>query len=274
MDYLYYVAVFLFGLAIGSFLSAYTFRLGVGKSVKNGRSFCPNCKKKIAWFDNIPLLSYLILQGKCRSCNKKISTRYPIIEFSTATLFAIIFWFFNNCATTFKDGVLQGSAVCFWSEALGVAALPYLLFIAAIMIAIFVIDFEQMIIPDELVYISLAIIFFALLFSSTPLFFQHIASGFIVSFVFLLLHLITKGKGMGLGDVKLAIPIGMLLNWQNTLVWFFLSFVIGAVVGLLLITAGKAKLGKQIAFGPFMIVSFFITLFIGNCLFNTFFPIF
>lgn len=252
MGIIYLVSIFILGLVVGSFLSAFTYRWPKGISIARGRSLCPHCKKTISWYDNIPLLSFLILRGKCRNCGKKISLRYPLIELSTASLFVLV-----NVVHPFT----------LLANEVGQALLtPYYLLLTSALIAIFITDFESMLIPDNLVYLLLGIILFLLLFSSNDNFYKILLTGFVVSFVFLLLHLITRGRGMGLGDVKLVLPLGIILGWPNVIIWLFLSFVIGAVVGIVLISFKKASFGKQIAFGPFLILAFFITLFWGKLL--------
>src|SRR3990172_8718504 len=129
MLYINMIFFLILGLAVGSFLSAYTWRWPRGISIAKGRSICPKCKKQIAWYDNIPLFSYLILGGRCRNCHKKISLRYPLIEFSTAVLFILVV---NLLGGFGKLGFLLTTS--------------YLL-LATILIAIFIIDFENQLIP-------------------------------------------------------------------------------------------------------------------------------
>lgn len=249
----YYLLIFIFGLIIGSFIGAYTYRWPRGISINKGRSMCPKCKKKINWYDNIPLLSYLLLAGKCRNCKKKISIRYPLIEFSTTLLFVAVY--------TFKGATLQGLPLQ------GVWVLPYLLAVTAALIIIFVIDLEHKLIPDEATFFIFTMSSLALLFSTDDNFYRIFFCAFLASFFFLFLNFITKGRGMGLGDVKLVLALGLVFtDWKILIVWLFLSFIIGAIVGVFLIAIGKAKWGRQIAFGPFIIASFFITLFWGKIL--------
>lgn len=257
------------GLVIGSFLSAYTYRLPRGISIAKGRSVCPNCKKKIAWYDNIPLLSYLLLGGKCRNCKRAISVRYPLIEISTALLFVATYFYFLKCLTL---QVVFLKSNCFYINFLGPWALPYFLLIATILIAIFVIDLEYQIIPDEFVFFLFGITFLVILIFSAGDFYVRLLTAFFSGLFLLVLHLITRGKGMGLGDVKMALFGGLLFGFPQTLVWMFLSFIVGALVGLFLIIIGKAKFGKHIPFGPFLVVSFFITLIWGDVLIGSFFP--
>lgn len=262
-----YLLISLFALAIGSFLGAFTYRWPKGMGIFRGRSFCDRCKNKISWFDNIPLLSFFFLKGKCRSCGKKISFRYPLIELSTAVVFTLLFYFYNNN----NNNCISSSVFCLWEGLLGVWVLPYLLVVAAALIAIFIIDLENQLISDGLVFFL-----FGLTFSLILLFFpQGLYSRLLVSFLaasFLLLtHLVTRGRGMGLGDVKLALFGGLFLGWPTALIWFFLSFLIGAFVGLALILLGRASFGKKIPFGPFLTLSFFIALIWGSKLFELLF---
>lgn len=244
---IYLLLVFVFGLIIGSFIGAYSYRWPKGISINKGRSFCPKCKKKISWYDNIPLLSYILLAGKCRNCDKKISIRYPFIELSTALLFVAVY--------TFKGGSLQG-----W-------VLPYLLAVTAALVIIFVIDLENKLIPDEVTFFIFSISSLALILSGDDSFYQVFTCAFLASFFFLFLNFITKGRGMGLGDVKLVLALSLVFtDWRMLVTWLFSSFVIGAFIGVFLIVIGKAKWGRQIPFGPFLILAFFITLFWGDVL--------
>lgn len=226
----------------------------------SGRSLCPKCKNKISWFDNIPLLSFLLLKGKCRNCGKKISGRYPLIEFSTAVLFLGFFLSINNCATALQGLPLKGGVICTWQGVLGGFTLPYFLVMFTVLIAIFVIDFERQIIPDSLIYLLFALTFTLLLIFSPLEIYSRLLSGFGISLFLLIIHLVTGGRGMGLGDVKFVLFGGLLLGWPAVITWIFLSFLIGGVTGLFLIILKKASFGKHIPFGPFLIIGLIITL--------------
>lgn len=252
---LYYLFFLALGAVFGSFISAYSYRWPRGISVSEGRSFCPNCKVRISWYDNIPLLSYLLLGGKCRKCHKKISLRYPLIELSTGVLYVLVAFFLGGLNIS------------------GFFLTAYYLLLTSTLVAIFVIDLENKLIPDETVFLLFSLASFSLLLSSNPTFYAVMFSAFAASLFFLLLHLVTRGRGMGLGDVKLVLALSLVFtDWRHLLLWLFLAFTIGAVVGIFLIVLGKAKFGKQIPFGPFLIVSFFLVLFIGNFLVNLLFP--
>jgi len=226
---------------------------------------CPKCKKKINFYNNIPLLSFILLGGKCRNCRKKISIRYPLIEASTALVFLLIYLAYRNLV--FRGGVLG-----VWKGIIGVTTLPYFLIVTACLIAIFVIDFEHQIIPDELVFFIFLLTTVVLFFGNYEKMYMYLFSSFAGALFLLLLNLITKGKGMGLGDVKLALIGGIFLSFKLVYLWFFLSFTIGAIVGLVLLAFKKAKFGKPIPFGPFIIAAFFIVLFWGEGLVRILLP--
>lgn len=252
--------IFFLGLIFGSFLTALTHRVVHGVSINKGRSFCPNCKKQIEARDNIPLLSYLLLKGKCRNCGKKISVRYPLIELATGITFVVVWLFYFNCGTA--SNVFVGG-MCWWKASVGLYALLMSLFVSLMLIAIFIIDLEERIIPDNLVFLSSAVILLSLLFGAHEYFFEFLLSGLLAGVFILFLHLITKGKGMGLGDVKLAFMGGILVGWRLSILWLFLAFLTGALVGIILILLGRAKFGKHIPFGPFMAVTLLISYLVG-----------
>ncbi len=230
------IALVLLGLIIGSFLGALTYRLPRGISISKGRSFCPNCKKQIDWYDNIPLISFLLLKGHCRNCHHKISLREPLIEAVTAVVFFLV------------------------------GLNPLLLFLSAILIAIAVIDLEHQIIPDELVFFGLAI--FTIYNIQYPIYASNFLAGLISALILLSLNLITRGRGMGLGDVKLAILVGSMAGLQSFLIWLFFSFLFGAIIGIILIMLKKAKMKETIPFGPFLVMGYPIALFWGQSFLN------
>ncbi|MFC1710218.1 prepilin peptidase [Patescibacteria group bacterium] len=251
------------GFIFGSFITSLSWRLVSGVSLfGESRSICPKCKKEIAWYDNIPLLSYLLLHGKCRKCKKKVSVRYPLIELFTAFLFALV-WYYYRTDIPMGELMVNGSFY-WWMDKLGNLTIPFFFSIIVILVSIFVTDFENQIIPDVLVFIGFALVALVLFIIHPQGFYTFFLSGFLSALFLLGLHAITRGKGMGLGDVKLALFGGILLGWPLTAIWLFLSFVVGAVVGLMLIIIGKARFKQKIAFGPFMVIALLITLFWGT----------
>ena len=225
-----YVLLVLLGLVVGSFVSAITYRIPRGLGFIKGRSFCDNCKKELRWFDNIPLFSFLFYRGSARCCKKRISIRYPLIELATL-LGVVVIWSLSSSL---------------------VFVVLYLL-----TLTILIIDLEHQYIPDEL---SFAILLLFLLTSYHPLF-SSLFAGFLCAFLLLLIHLSTRGRGMGLGDVKLAIALGAWLGLEKGLTWLMTSFILGGIVAFFLLILRKAKLKTKIAFGPFLIIAFWIIFF-------------
>ena len=227
--------VVLMGLVLGSFVSALTYRLPRGISNSKGRSSCDTCKKSLPWYVNIPVFSYLFLGGKSACCSRKISIRYPLIELTS----------------------MFGALYFFDVFSILLAFVYYLLFL--ITLTIFVIDIEHQIIPDELSWLVLVLVFLSpFSIYNTP--YANLFAGFLYSFSLLSIHLITRGRGMGLGDVKLALGMGMWLGLHKGLIWLFASFLTGGVIAFILLLTGRAKLKQKIAFGPFLIIGFWIAM--------------
>jgi leader peptidase (prepilin peptidase)/N-methyltransferase len=243
----------LLGLIVGSFIGALTWRWPQKISLLRPRSFCPYCQQQIAWYDNIPVVSFLFLRAKCRRCHKPISFRYPLIEVLTAVFFIFVGQNISLMTTNLT-----------WTKNLGVGALFFYLIISFCLVALFVTDLETLIVPDSLVLLGFLVGFLALVISGISIYLFLLASFAAASFL-LLINLLTKGQGMGLGDVKLALFLGLPLG-KLVFVWFFWSFLIGALVGCVLLVLGKTKFGKKIAFAPFLIIGFIITSFWSNFL--------
>lgn len=255
------VALFFLGTAIGSFLNVLIYRTVREESWIKGRSKCDHCQKQIGWYDNIPILSFLLLRGKSRCCQKPIPISYPLVELMTGSLFAwwygIGFVFFRLTTTPLQ--VLQP---LFW------------LLVGIILLTIFFADLKHMIIPDLAVVSLFALtVGYRLYLVASGIMqvrdLEHALLAMMISTLFLgSLWALTKGKGMGLGDVKLMAPIALLLGWPKTLVGIFLAFVLGGVVGVILLMIGNKKIGQVIPFGPFMIAGSIISLVWGDLIFN------
>lgn len=264
MDYLF---VIILGLVFGSFVTALSYRLPRGIGIGKGRSFCDKCKKEIKWYDNIPLLSYIFLGGKCRFCRKKISIRYPLIEIFVSFAIVTLFAAWKACLVNFSQ-----NPVCLFSKNLNLLFPVVIIFIVIFFALAIITDLEEMIIPDTAVYSLIIIATAILIFANPEKLYINLFTAFGFSVLFLLLNLITFGKGMGLGDVKLAIPIVLFLGWPIAVPWFMMSFIIGAFFGLILLSLGMAKFGKKIPFGPYMIISFYICFMFGDKIFSILFP--
>jgi len=242
---LVYFFIFLFGLAVGSFLNCIIYRLEVGGSFLRGRSFCPHCKHILNWSDLIPVLSFLILKGKCRYCSQKISWQYPLVEISTGLLFISLL------------NLTQVRPVYF-----------YLLLMGCFFIIIFVYDLKHYIIPDKIIYPAIVIAFLYTLRDPVSLMKPGLVAAFLASAFFLSIVILSHGKWMGWGDIKLVFLIGLILGFPNILVSLFLAFLIGAIIGLGLIISGKKTLKSEVPFGPFLVTGTFLALFWGEKLIN------
>ncbi len=231
--------MFLLGICLGSFLSVVLYRLRRGGSALKGRSVCDHCRKKIAWYDNIPLLSFLLLGGRCRSCKKPINPEYPLIELIIGIEFVWIYWLLKMNFNFFN-----------WIEGwYSFALLAYWLVLFAGMIAIAIYDLKYQLIPDQIL-LPLTAVAFLRLFVSHQWLVLPAAFG---SMAFLgLLRLFTRGKGMGWGDVKLGFLMGLVLGWPLVVTAYFLAFLTGAIAGVILIIVKHKKLKSKIAFGPFL----------------------
>ena len=249
MTILLYIAVLIFGLCMGSFLNCLTYRLEKAEGFVRGRSFCPKCKHKLGFWDLIPIVSFLMLKGKCRYCNKKISSQYLLVEVFVGILFVLIF-----CHLTFGFDLTFG----FW-----ILTFLYLLTIGSLLIIIFLYDLKHYIIPDKIIYLAIGLAFLYRVINFETLLSALIAGAAASSFFFII-WLISHGKWMGFGDVKLAFFMGIFLGWPNILVALFLSFLIGSLAGLVLISLGRKKFKSEVPFGPFLIIGTFLALFWGH----------
>jgi len=200
------IVIFLFGLIVGSFLNCVVYRLETGGSFLKGRSFCPHCKHNLALQDLIPVFSFLFLRGKCRYCGQKISWQYPIVEISTAVIFFIIF---NFQFLTSKQFLIFNFLDLF-----------YYWVIASFLIIVFVYDLKHYIIPDKVIYPAIALAFIynlarLRLDGFGP---EVFVAAFGAAAFFAAIVLVSRGKWMGIGDIKLAFLMGLILGWPNIFV--------------------------------------------------------
>lgn len=261
------IFIFIFGLIVGSFLNSVVYRLENGQSFIKGRSYCPNCEHSLNWLDLVPVFSFLILRGRCRYCREKISFQYPLIETITGVLFLLIFKFYLSGFGKFSDFFFQSQFLFYLVQFL---SLIFLFIIFSLLIVIFVYDLKHYLIPDQIVYLGIIVSFFYdlryFLFNQSDNFKSAIFSALGASLFFLFIVLISKEKWMGAGDVKLAFLMGLLLGFPNILPALFLSFFIGAIIGLGLVFFHKKKLKSEIPFGPFLIIGTFLSFFWGEAI--------
>lgn len=230
-----YVIVGLLGLFIGSFLNVCICRIPNKESIAFPASHCTSCAHKLGIFDLFPLFSWIFLKGKCRYCSEKISVQYPIIEFTNMILWLFLFWQFG---LTLK---FIFSAVIF-----------------SILLVLTVIDIYHMILPDVLVLCCLVMCVFYTVFVRG----QYIDSllGLVLGGgFFFLIVLLSKGRAMGMGDVKLVAVLSFLIGFKATILACGLAFVIGAVCCVILLSRKKVEGRTAVPFGPFICVGFAIS---------------
>ncbi|TXG76518.1 prepilin peptidase [Candidatus Dojkabacteria bacterium] len=234
--------VFILGIVIGSFLNVIIDRIPRGEKI-TGRSHCESCSKTLKWFDLVPVFSFLLTQGKCRYCHSPLSYQYPIVEILTGVLFLYSFLIFP------------------------ILLLPFYLFFILIFIVIFFIDLKYGIIPDKIIFPALPIAVIYILLSNQNLL-VHILSGILSFSFFYALYLFTRRKGMGFGDVKFALLLGLVLGFPGTIIALYVAFLTGAAVGSILILWKKKKMKSEVPFGPFLVLGCIVTIFFSDQIIN------
>lgn len=227
-------------LALGSFLNVVVARLPERRSLLRPRSACQSCGTELTWYDNVPVLSYVLLRGRCRACGAPISVRYLLVELVTAILVAACFLRFGITGRAFVGG-----------------------FFVAALVALSAIDFERRILPDRIVLPSTAIVLAAqiALFPDRTL--EWVLSAFLAS-LFLFVAVVAYPRGMGMGDVKLALLLGAALG-KTVAVGLMLGMLATMVVGIVLMARhGSAARKMAIPFGPFLALGSVIALFFGE----------
>lgn len=243
------------GLIIGSFLNVFILRLNTGRST-TGRSGCMSCGEKLSWMELVPVLSFFLLKGRCKSCGSKISNQYWIVELATAALFILV-----------------------WMQNFPLLHLVFALILVSLLIVIAVYDLKHTIIPNKIVYTFIGIA----LLSNIPVFGTASLEAILVNFVLVLvsgvlvaaplfiLWLVSKGRWMGFGDIKLTFGFGLILGVYGGLTAIMLGFIFGAVIGLFLLyipkvikyvslslTSSRFTMSSEIPFAPFLIAGFFL----------------
>jgi len=260
---------FIVGLIIGSFLGAVNYRLKTAEDIVWKRSHCPRCKHAIRWYDNIPLLSFIVLFGRCRDCRKYISWEYPLIELTTGALFAAAAARFFGSPLLGISGIVSGA-----SETSAIIDMSFFLFAVCYLVLIFWHDYDYMLISDAVVYPAMIVTVFyqAYKYTQSPLGIADFRSPFTSALIaalaaavfFFALIWVSKGKWIGGGDVKLGFLAGLIVGWPKILFVLFLAYLIGSVVSLGLIALKKKTWKSQIPFGPFIVAAIFIVLFFSE----------
>ena len=245
-----FFAVFalLFGLAIGSFLNVVIYRVPAGLSVVSPPSRCPSCEKQISARDNIPVLSWLLLRGRCRNCGAAISPRYMLVELLTGVLFVLMLLRFGLSAE-----------------------LPAYLALTTSGVALAFIDLDTKRLPDKItiptfVAVLVLLLLPAWLDSAWDSYLRAVLGAVALGGVYFVVWFI-RPDAMGFGDVKLAPTLGLALGWLSwgaVALGGFLGFLLGAIVGVALMAASKAGRKTKVPFGPFMIAGALLTILVGQ----------
>ena len=233
------------GAAVGSFLNVLICRLPEGLSIVVPSSHCPKCKHAIRFYDNIPIVSYLVLGGKCRDCGEKISLRYPFVETLTAVMSLLLFWKFG----------------------LSLQYLFAFVFTCALIVITFI-DFDHQIIPDVItlpgipIFALIAVFFMGLTWWDAVL--GVLIGGGCLYAVAVGYELLTKREGMGGGDIKLLAMMGGFLGWKSLFFVLFLSSLLGALVGVAVMIAKGRDMKYAVPFGPFLSIAAVVYVFLGK----------
>lgn len=243
---------FLFGSIWGSFANVVIVRWPEGQSVVRPRSRCPKCLTPIAWFDNIPIFSWLALRGKCRHCQQPISARYPLVELLMGLFFAAAFWRFGF-SWTFVEA---------------------LFFIFGLVTSSFI-DLDHFLLPDVFTLSGIVIGLLGAWLNPSrsfndALFGAIFGGGFLWALAYAYL-LIRKEEGMGMGDMKLLAWIGAVLGWQNVPFVILASSVLGSLIGMAVAFRGEKGMKSVIPFGPFLALAALLILFAGEWLSKSYF---
>lgn len=241
----------LIGLVIGSFLNCLVWRLYKEDTIL-GRSYCPSCSHTISWYDNIPLISFLLLRGRCRHCQLKISWQYPLVEFLTALLFWLSFWQVIS---------LPNFAVLLARD----------WFLIAVFLVIFIYDFRWQMVPMMVVWPAIAVVTIFNLFLGFS-WLALLVSGLIGTGFFLAQYLLTKKRGLGEGDIWLGLFLGLTFPTLSYLGLSLISaYFIGSIISVALLISHKKAWKSKIALGPFLMLGAIITLIYGPEIINWYF---
>ncbi len=292
---------FVLGAVLGSFIQATAGRIISGKTLR-GRSYCLSCKHTLRWYDLFPVLSYLTLRGRCRYCHKRIPVEDFLVEIIIATVYALLFWVNvpQSIIYNFQPGL---------SFTLFLLDLIFKVFITGIFALVFLIDLKSGLIPNVVTYPSTVITIVYLLVSNlvktlsfyqgfrgsplakylmppessyvydhllriwTPLAWTSIAA-VTITLIFVLLIVVTKGRGMGWGDVKYVFLLGLALGFPDIIPAIFIAFLSGAVFSLFLILLRKKTFGQTVPFGPFLSLGAIIALLFGTQIIRIYIGIF
>lgn len=234
--------LFILGLSTGSFLNVVIDRLAKSQNLF-GRSYCDYCRRTINPLYLVPIISFFLLAGRSACCGQKLSWYYPMVEFLTGAAFVLGFVFFNH-----PDGLMKF----------------LMLGILACLIVIFFTDLKYQIIPDEIL-IVLAIFVWPFVFVNLK---NHLAAALVLWLFFFLIHIGTSGRAMGFGDVKFVPIIGLFQGLKMGILSVYLAFILGGLIGVVLMIFGRKRRKSKIPFGPFLVLGMILTVFFEKSILN------
>jgi leader peptidase (prepilin peptidase) / N-methyltransferase len=240
-----------FGAVAGSFLNVCIYRLPLGKSVVWPASACPHCDRALAWFENIPIASFLVLRARCRTCRAPIAWRYPLVEALTALLFAFAWWYFG-------PGMLLVSRLVF----------------GCALIVLFAIDLEHHLLPNVITLPGIIVGFVFSLFTEPGWAASLIGIAFGGGVLYLIAeayYRVRHEEGLGMGDVKMLAMIGAFVGWKLTLVTLMMASVSGSVIGLLLIATRRGDMKYALPFGTFLAIGAAVSAAAGQAILRWYF---
>jgi len=245
------IFAFILGAVVGSFLNVCIWRIPEGRSIVTPASHCPECGHPIRFYDNLPLISYLFLRGRCRACGGRISPRYPFVEALTALLALFLFWKFG----------------------LTLKFLAAFIFVSALIVITFI-DIDHQIIPDIISLPGIPICFFLAVFLMKLSYLEALLGlligGGSLYLIAVLYELATKREGMGGGDIKLLAMMGAFLGWKSLLFILLVSSMVGAVVGIAVMLVKGGDMKYAVPFGPFLSLGAVAYLLVGDYAVNLF----
>lgn len=247
------IILLLFFLCLGSFCNVLIYRIPKKEQFVKGRSYCPACKHTLAWYDNIPILAYIELKGRCRYCHSKISLQYPIVESLVMGLSSLVAIYQLNTIDFLSKPILIMSPILFG-------------LVTSILIVLSVIDLQTFEIPMSLNVTLFIIGIFVTILQGNYL--DHIIGMICVSGFLLLVLLLTQGKGIGFGDVKLMFACGLIVGWKSIIIGFLIGCILTIIIHPL-----RMKLSNQshmLAFGPYLSAGVYISFFCGDLILNSY----
>ncbi|MDP1538755.1 MAG: prepilin peptidase [bacterium] len=296
MSYFLYLVLFILGLAVGSFINVISLRYQPGnrlldKKIIGGRSRCPICHKNLVWYELIPVLNFFWQKGKCRHCGHRLSLQYPLVEILSGLIFVSIPWYLINFYQVIQL-ILRGEQMIWYYWLTLIWVLIFLLFLL-----LSIIDLRHSIIPNSinssLAILGLILIIFngyydkfdalkgsflgyysAIFGLRENIWLNHLFAALLGMVIFGLIIFLSRGRAMGLGDLKLVGALGLIFGWPDILMVLLLAFIIGALVSIVFMIAKKKKMKDMIPFGPFLVIGSSLTFLFGYQIIDWYFKIF